>query len=204
MLPHFKSMEDYHGAADEFHSKGGPWRVDKQRLQWPILELFAKAVQEAGIPRNDDFNRGDNFGVGYFDVSQRDGWRLTAYQAFIAPLQKERKNLTTMAHAHVTSLAFANHVASSSVDAASTSSTSTVPQVTGIICRRPGKNSNDLIKIEAKREVILSSGAIGSVEILERSGIGNADLLRKYAIIFHHVYFLCFIVQSLTLIHYYS
>jgi len=63
-------------AAREFHGGSGVWYVEKQRLRWDILDAFAAAAQQAGLPRTDDFNRGDNEGVGYFEVNQRDGWRL--------------------------------------------------------------------------------------------------------------------------------
>ena len=56
-----------------FHGTGGEWRVEKQRLRWDILDAFAQAAQQAGIPATDDFNRGDNEGVGYFEVNQKNG-----------------------------------------------------------------------------------------------------------------------------------
>ena len=80
-LPYFLKHEDFHRGADAFHAApgfdptgkrpGGEWRVEKQRLRWDILDAFAAAAREAGIPRTDDFNRGDNEGVGYFEVNQR-------------------------------------------------------------------------------------------------------------------------------------
>ena len=63
---------------------GGEWRVEKQRLRWDILDAFAQAAQQAGIPRASDFNRGDNEGVGYFEVNQRGGWRWNAAQGLPA------------------------------------------------------------------------------------------------------------------------
>jgi len=71
VLPVFKRSEDYHRGADEFHGAGGEWRVESQRLRWDILEAFASAAEQEGIPRVQDFNRGDNFGSGYFEVNQR-------------------------------------------------------------------------------------------------------------------------------------
>ncbi len=73
VLPVFKRSEDHHGGANEWHGTGGPWRVEKQRLKWKILETFSQAAQQTGIPATDDFNRGDNSGVGYFDVNQKRG-----------------------------------------------------------------------------------------------------------------------------------
>ena len=75
VLPVFKRSEDHHRGASEHHGAGGEWRVESQRLRWDILEAFAQAADQAGIPPVDDFNRGDNFGSGYFEVNQRGGWR---------------------------------------------------------------------------------------------------------------------------------
>ena len=74
-MPTFKKSEDYYGGASEFHGSGGEWRIEKQRLKWKALESFSEAAQQIGIPATEDFNRGDNTGVGYFDVNQRGGWR---------------------------------------------------------------------------------------------------------------------------------
>ena len=71
---------------------GGEWRVEKQRLKWKVLEAFSESAQQAGIPATDDFNRGDNTGVGYFDVNQRAGWRWNASKAFLRPA-RERANV---------------------------------------------------------------------------------------------------------------
>lgn len=94
-LPDFKAHEDHYrldGGADpktggnshfsDMHGHGGEWRIEKQRLKWDILESFAEAAVEAGIPRSDDFNSGDNEGVGYFEVNQRSGWRWNTSKAF--------------------------------------------------------------------------------------------------------------------------
>ncbi len=71
VLPLFKRSEDHYLGATAFHGAGGEWRVEPQRLRWDILEAFARAAEEAGIPRTTDFNGGDNFGVGYFEVNQK-------------------------------------------------------------------------------------------------------------------------------------
>ena len=70
-LPYFKKHEDYYKGADAAHGAGGEWRVERQRLRWDILDAFAQAAQQAGIPHTEDFNRGDNEGVGYFQVNQK-------------------------------------------------------------------------------------------------------------------------------------
>lgn len=93
-LPDFMRHEDHYrlddgGDADpehkNYHGHGGEWRIEHQRLKWKILEDFAEACVEAGIPRTRDFNRGDNEGVDYFEVNQRSGWRWNTSRPSCAP-----------------------------------------------------------------------------------------------------------------------
>jgi choline dehydrogenase len=154
-LQRYKEFEDYHGAASQWHGKGGEWTVSKQRLRWPIMDIFREAAVEAGIPASDDFNQGDNFGVGYFDVSQRKGWRLNTSKAFLRDAAK-RPNLTVITEAMVNKLL---------IDSNS-------KNCYGVQFIKDGKVS----------EVILSAGTIGSVQVLERSGIGSAAHLNKLGI----------------------
>src|SRR5690606_4185389 len=100
-----KRSEDYHRGADDMHGAGGEWRVESQRLRWDILEAFAQAAAETGIPRVQDFNRGNNFGVGYFEVNQKSGWRWNTSRAFLRPVRK-RPNLRVATGAHVERLLF--------------------------------------------------------------------------------------------------
>ena len=164
-LKRYKSFEDYHSAANEWHGKGGEWTVSKQRLRWPIMDRFKEAAVEAGIPASDDFNRGDNFGVGYFDVSQRAGWRLNTSKAFLRDAAK-RKNLTVLTEAVVSKL---------KIDP-------TTKNCYGVEYLKNGVASEALCAIEQGGEVLLSAGAIGSVQILERSGIGPAAHLTALGI----------------------
>lgn len=163
-LRRYKEFEDYQiGNANQWHSKGGEWTVSKQRLHWPIMDKFRDAAVESGIPATDDFNRGDNFGVGYFDVSQRDGWRLNTSKAFLKDALK-RGNLTVLTEATVTKL---------KID----------PQSMccyGVEYRGKGELEESLVNQNG--EVILSAGSIGSVQILERTGVGSADRLNKLGI----------------------
>src|SRR5690606_15396216 len=76
VLPYFRRSEKYFAGADEVHGGDGELNVEQQRLSWPILEAVREAAIESGIPPTDDFNRGDNEGVGFFPVNQRNGWRL--------------------------------------------------------------------------------------------------------------------------------
>ncbi|OWF66248.1 choline dehydrogenase [Polynucleobacter hirudinilacicola] len=164
-LARYKKFEDYHGAANEWHGKGGEWTVSKQRLRWPIMDKFREAAVEAGIPASDDFNRGDNFGVGYFDVSQRAGLRLNTAKAFLKEAAK-RSNLTVITEAMVTKL---------KIDPAN-------KNCYGVEYRKDGILSDALCVIEQGGEVLLSAGSIGSVQILERSGVGAAAHLSALGI----------------------
>lgn len=173
-LADFIKHEDHYrlddkGDADashrDYHGHGGEWRVEKQRHRWQILDDFAAAAEQAGIPRTDDFNRGNNEGVGYFEVNQRAGWRWNTAKAFLRPVCDKRDNFTlwhsTLAH----KLEFET-------------GESGPPRCTGVQVERQGK----MTSARARREVILCSGAIGSPQLLQLSGIGPAELLRKYAI----------------------
>ncbi|MBU3558396.1 GMC family oxidoreductase [Polynucleobacter sp. Nonnen-W13] len=164
-LRRYKSFEDYHGAANQWHGKGGEWTVSKQRLRWPIMDVFKEAAVEAGIPASEDFNQGDNFGVGYFDVSQRKGWRLNTSKAFLRDASK-RPNLTVITEAMVNTLL---------IDSSS-------KNCYGVQYIQNGKTTEALCNITNQGEVILSAGAIGSVQVLERSGIGSAAHLNKLGI----------------------
>ena len=162
-LKRYKAFEDYHSDADQWHGKGGEWTVSKQRLRWPIMDRFRDAAVEAGIPASDDFNRGDNFGVGYFDVSQRKGWRLNTSKAFLKEAAK-RSNLTVLTEAVVTKL---------KIDPIT-------KNCLGLEYQKNGVASEALINPSG--EVLLCAGAIGSVQILERSGVGSAAHLHKLGI----------------------
>jgi len=164
-LKRYKQFEDYHGDANEWHGKGGEWTVSKQRLRWPIMDVFRQAAVEAGIPASDDFNCGDNFGVGYFDVSQRKGWRLNTSKAFLRDTAK-RSNLTVITEATVTKV---------KIDPVS-------KNCYGVEFLRNGAPAEALCAIDRGGEVLLTAGSIGSVQILERSGVGAATHLEKFGI----------------------
>jgi choline dehydrogenase len=163
VLPVFKRSEDYHRGADEFHGAGGEWRVEQQRLRWDILEAFATAAEQEGIPRVQDFNRGDNFGSGYFEVNQRSGWRWNTSKAFLRPVQK-RPNLHVMTGALAEQLEF---------DA---------KRCVGVRVNRAGRS----LSLRARREVVLAAGAVNSPHLLEVSGIGEPVRLRESGITLRH------------------
>lgn len=159
VLPYFKRSERHHGGADEVHGGDGELHVEKQRLHWPILDAVAKAAVELGIPETDDFNRGNNEGVGYFPVTQRNGLRWNARKAFLDPV-RNRPNLRIVTEAEVERLLFDGR------------------RATGVAFRLRGT----LCRADASAEIILSAGAIGTPKILELSGIGRPDVLLGHGI----------------------
>lgn len=159
VLPFFMRHEDFAHGADSEHGVGGEWRIEEQRLHWPILDVFRDACVEAGIPATRDFNRGDNSGVGYFQVNQRKGWRLNASKAFLRPIAS-RSNLRIITNAHAQAISFDGRKA------------------TGV---RFNRNGADAVAY-ADGEVILAAGAIGTPQLLELSGVGNPDHLGKLGI----------------------
>ena len=148
----------------DMHGSGGEWRVEKQRLSWDVLDSFADAAEQARIEKIDDFNAGDNAGVGYFDVNQRSGWRWSSSKAFLRPA-RGRPNLTIWTEAQAQKLTW------STADNGQ-------PRCSGLSLSRAGQT----VQVTANREVILSAGAINSPQILQLSGIGPADLLRSHGI----------------------
>jgi choline dehydrogenase len=173
VLPDFRAHEGSYrcepGATDVSASHGadGEWRVSRQRLRWDILDAFAAAADEAGIPRVADFNCGDNAGVSYFDVNQRKGLRLSAAKAFLKPI-RGRASLTVWVRTLAERLQF--ETADGRL------------RCTGVTLLRGAERVN----VRASREVILSAGAIATPQLLQLSGIGPAPLLREHGIEVRH------------------
>ncbi len=165
VLPYFKKHEDYYKGADAVHGEGGEWRVERQRVRWDILDAFAQAAQEAGIPHSEDFNRGDNEGVGYFQVNQKKGLRWNTAKAFLRPACYGRPNFEMWTMAQVARL-----VIEEQADGARRC---TGAQVWA---------ENELVTVTAAHEVLLCAGSVGSPQILQLSGIGPAPLLQQYGI----------------------
>jgi choline dehydrogenase len=164
-LPHFKKHEDYYKGADPLHGVGGEWRVEKQRLRWDVLDAFAKAAQEAGIPHSEDFNRGNNEGVGYFQVNQKRGWRWNTAKAFLRPTCYGRPNFELWTGAQVAKLVI-----------------ETLPDGTRRCTGAEVWTGTEMVRAHAEREVLLCAGSIGSPQLLQLSGIGPAELLRSHGI----------------------
>lgn len=163
VLPLFKKSEDYHGGASDEHGAGGPWRVEKQRLSWQILDSFRDAAEQNGIAKVDDFNRGDNAGCGYFDVNQKRGIRWNTAKAFLKPVSG-RPNLTVMTGCHVERLQL--------------EMSDQGPVCKGVIFTGGGTRYQAM----AAKETVLAAGAVGSPQILQCSGIGSAAKLLHHGI----------------------
>ena len=164
VLPYFKRTEDYAHGGDALHGTGGEMRVEERRVSWEILDAWREAAAECGIPKIQEFNRGDNFGNAYFQVNQRRGVRWSATRAFLRPVL-HRRNLKVITHAHVQRIRVETREASR--------------RATGVELRSPQIGEG---VVEARREVLLSAGAIGSPQILQLSGIGPATLLRQFGL----------------------
>jgi choline dehydrogenase len=189
VLPYFKLHEDHYKGADavhgakgvqseqllqdpsdyarvlRHHQAGGEWRVEKQRLRWDVLDAFAQAAQQAGIPATDDFNRGDNEGVGYFEVNQRSGWRWNTAKAFLRPTCYGRPNFELWTSAQVVRLVL-----------------ETLPDQSLRCTGVQVWNGHEMVTASSEREVILCAGSIGSPQILQLSGLGPAALLQQQGI----------------------
>ncbi|RZL63827.1 MAG: choline dehydrogenase [Variovorax sp.] len=176
VLPAFKQHEDHYIGDDAqaaqrdanfsaYHGHGGEWRVEKQRLRWDILDAFALAAQEAGIPHTTDFNRGDNEGVGYFQVNQKNGWRWNTAKAFLRPTCYGRPNFEMWVNAHVTKLIV-----------------ETQPDGTQRCTGVQVWDGHEMVTAHATEQVVLCGGSIGSPQILQLSGIGPGELLHQHGI----------------------
>ncbi|GEN27238.1 choline dehydrogenase [Halovibrio variabilis] len=176
-LPDFTKHEDHYrldegGDADakhrDFHGHGGEWRIEKQRLKWQVLDDFAEAAVQAGIPRSDDFNRGSNEGVAYFEVNQRSGWRWNTAKAFLRPALK-RGNLTLWHSTQVNRLLFEEQAGT--------------PRCAGVELERGGKVQRAVLNKErGNAEVVLCTGAIGTPHLLQLSGVGPGEVLREHGV----------------------
>ena len=191
-LPYFQLHEDHYKGANALHGArgalpallqdngstyrkilrhrqaGGEWRIEKQRLRWDVLDAFAQAAVQAGIPATDDFNRGTNEGVGYFEVNQKAGWRWNTAKAFLRPTCYARPNFELWTSAQVSKLTLEPNTTG-----------------TGGALRCTGAQVWDghaMVQATAQKEVILCAGAVGSPQILQLSGLGAAQRLQNLGI----------------------
>ena len=159
VLPYFKRSENREGGGDEFHGEGGPLNVADVTETYPLLDTVIDAAEEAGYPRNADYNGAEQEGFGYYQVTQKRGRRFSAKSAYLDPV-RTRSNLHVQPHARVTKLVMDGK------------------RVTGVDYMVNGEARRSLVG----REVILSAGSVQSPQLLELSGIGRPDILREHGI----------------------
>lgn len=171
VLPLFKKSEDHHAGVSTFHGSGGEWRVEQQRLSWEILDAFRDAAEQSGIPKTEDFNRGNNEGSAYFEVNQKRGIRWNSAKAFLKPAAR-RPNLTIMTGCQVRKLQLQPQTEQDQAW-----------RCTGVEFVGGGQEWS----ATAQRETVLAAGAIGSPAILQLSGIGEASMLQQAGVAVQHV-----------------
>jgi choline dehydrogenase-like flavoprotein len=159
VLPAFKRLEDHFLGASEHHGTGGGWRIEAPRLSWTILDAVGDAAAEMGIKKIADFNTGDNEGISYFHVNQKRGRRWSAARGFLKPALT-RQNLRLETRVLVDRLVIEQG------------------RVVGVRFTQNG----EMVEARTSGEVILTAGAIGSIQVLHRSGIGPADWLSPLGI----------------------
>ncbi|MCF7701799.1 GMC family oxidoreductase [Loktanella sp. M215] len=159
VLPIFKAHEDHHARPSDYHGAGGEWRVESPRISWPVLDTYRRAAAEAGIPETRDFNSGDNEGSAYFEVNQKRGRRWSAARGFLTPVM-HRSNLEVQTGCLVDTIGIE--------DGRATTVT--------------WQQDEAMHTARARGEIVLAAGSIGTVQILQRSGIGPGEMLRKLGI----------------------
>jgi choline dehydrogenase len=157
--PLFRKQLDHFLGDSEHHGKGGEWRVEYPRLRWDITDAFREAAAQAGIPKCDDFNTGNNEGCGYFHVNQKMGRRWSSARGFLKPAMS-RPNLRVETGCLVEKIEFDGQ------------------RATGIRFRQDGESK----VARCRGEVILSAGALGSAQLLLLSGVGSAKQLAAHGI----------------------
>ncbi|MEO1434381.1 MAG: choline dehydrogenase [Bacteroidota bacterium] len=162
VLPYFKKAENQENIQDDFHGQGGPLNVMNRSYTNPLSDSFVQAGQELGYAKNADFNGAQQDGFGYYQVTHKNAERCSTAVGYLHPIAK-RSNLTIEINAKVERITIENGVA------------------TGVVYRQKGKSHT----ATAAKEVLLSAGAYHSPQILNLSGIGNGDDLKKLGIAVH-------------------
>jgi choline dehydrogenase-like flavoprotein len=166
VLPYFKRAENNSDFGGEYHGKGGPLAVNKSRSGNPVQQIFLQAAQEAQFRLREDFNADEHEGLGIYQLTQKNGERCSAARAYIHPHMGSRANLRVEIHAHATRILFEGK------------------RAVGVEYRQ-GK---ELKQIHARREVIVSSGAFQTPQLLMLSGVGDSAALGKHGIAtVHHL-----------------
>ena len=154
MAPVFRRLDNHFRGESEHHGADGEWRVEAPRVRWAVLDAIAEAATQMGVPATEDFNTGDNTGVGLFHVNQKRGLRWSAARGFLKPVL-HRSNL------RLATGMLADRVLFDGLKA------------TGVRYRQDGRTR----EARVRGEVILCAGSVGSTQILQRSGVGpGADL----------------------------
>jgi choline dehydrogenase-like flavoprotein len=165
VLQHFKRSENNERGGDDFHGANGPLQVSNQKSPRPITRAFIEAAQYMQMRVRDDFNTGDNEGVGFYQVTQfhdraRNGERCSAAAAYLHPVMDQRPNLTVLTNARTSRILFEDK------------------RAVGVLYRK-GKSE---FPVKARREVILAAGTFGSPQLLQLSGIGRAQNITRHGI----------------------
>ncbi len=163
VLPYFKRSENQERGSSQYHGTGGPLNVADLRSPSPLTQVFIDAGQEAGLPYSIDFNGPNPEGVGPFQVTQKYGRRCSTARGYLAPVRL-RPNLTVLTSAHATRVLLENK------------------RAFGVEYAQRGR----LQAVKARREVILSAGAIQSPRLLMLSGVGDAQQLEQVGVELRH------------------
>jgi choline dehydrogenase len=160
VLPWFTRSEDHDLGSDGWHGSGGPQHVtDMSALVHPLCDRFLETGRTLGYRVTTDFNGPDGEGFGIYQINTRGGWRASTANAYYWPV-RHRRNLVLIRKARVMRIVFEGQ------------------RAVGVAFRRGGRDH----VIRARREVVLCAGAIGSPQILQLSGVGDAALLRRNGI----------------------
>jgi choline dehydrogenase len=162
VLPYFVKSESNQRGASAYHGGEGPLRVSDIGLKDPLIEAFISGAQELGVPRTDDFNGAQQFGAGYYQLTTWKGWRWSTAKGYLKPT-RGRKNLVVETESHATQIIMDG------------------TRAVGVRYRKGGERGQEC-EVLAAREVLLSAGAIMSPQLLQLSGIGPADLLKKHGV----------------------
>jgi len=159
VLPYFKKSQNQERGPSEYHGTGGPLNVCDARCVNPLSHAFVDATEELGFPRNPDFNGDSQEGFGLYQLTQQNGRRHSAADAFLRPAM-QRSNLKVLTNVHVSGILFDGK------------------RAVGVSFHQDDGSRQE----RAEREVILSAGAIGSPQLLLLSGVGSASQLRQFSI----------------------
>jgi len=155
----FRAIEDHELGDDGLRGVGGPVHISTNKFRYPLAEKAIKAGEQMGLNLRDDLNREDQEGIGYYCYNIKDGRRQSAATCFLDPI-RDRPNLTVITNVHVDRIRFENK------------------RAVAVECRVNGQRTS----FSASNEIIVSCGAVNSPKLLQLSGIGPAELLRRHGI----------------------